>query len=361
LARDPDHVAALTTRGNALRALGRLDEALADYDRALAILPHNVGAHFNRALCRLQLGDFEQGWLEYEWRWHKETHNKHPHIFAHPLWLGREPVAGKTVLLHAEQGLGDALQFCRFAPLVSRLGANVMLAVAPVLHGLLTSLPGVSLIVSKSDTTPRFDLQCPLLSLPLALGTRLETIPADIPYLAAPAPHRRKWQARLGPRSGPRIGLAWSGNPEHGNDANRSMTLDQAAGLIPEALIRAGLTLHCLQRDMRPRDIPALAMLPQIIFYGADLAEMSDTAALIAELDLVISVDTAVLHLAGALGVPVWGLLPLACDWRWLTAREDTPWYPTMRLFRQPALGAWETVIARVRGELELWFAAHPG
>jgi hypothetical protein len=179
---------------------------------------------------------------------------------------------------------------------------------------------------------PRFDVQCPLLSLPLAFRTRLNTIPAPVPYLAAPEAYRRKWRDRLGPHQGARVGLAWADNPNHRNDHNRSMTLETAMSMLPD-----GIRIYCLQRDMRPRDIPMLAMLPQIEYFGSGLADFSDTAALIAEMDLVISVDTSVLHLAGAMGAPVWGLLPYACDWRWLLERSDSPWYPTMRLFRQPA------------------------
>ncbi len=343
LACDPDFAAAFTTRGNALRSLGRIDEALAAYDRAVALTPNHAVVRFNRAVCLLVNGDFERGWPEYEWRWHMPSHHEKPRTFDQPLWLGEQSLMGKRIVLHREQGLGDTIQFCRYAPLVSTKGATVIMGVAPSLHGLLTSLAGVSLIVSNaSEMVPDFDYQTPLLSLPLAFRTQLETIPASIPYLQPPEMHRRKWRDRLGERRGIRVGLAWSGNPNHSGDRVRTIRLEQAVSMVPE-----DLTIHCLQRDLRSDDVPGLAMNPRVVFHGPDLADFCDTAALIAEMDLVISVDTAVLHLAGALGARVWGLLPVACDWRWLSERTDSPWYPTMRLFRQDN---WRLVKVVVKG-----------
>ena len=352
LALDPSWWAAYTTRGNSLRALGRIPEAQATYDRAIELAPHNAAARLNRALCLLVSGDFDRGWAEYEWRWRTAHHQQHARLYDQPLWLGQQPVAGRTLLIHAEQGLGDTLQFCRYAEPLAALGATVLLAAPQVLHGLLTSLAGVSLLVGSAEAAPPFDLQCPLLSLPLAFRTRHDTIPARVPYLQVPAPYRAKWRTRLGPPRGVRIGLAWSGNPKHGNDRNRSIPLDLASRMIPN-----GAEVYCLGREMRPPDIPALAAIPHLQFFGPELAEFADTAALAAAMDLVITVDTAVLHLAGALGLPTWGLLPFACDWRWMLGREDTPWYPTMRLFRQPAPGDWSPIVEAVRTAADAFVA----
>ena len=344
LAIDPGFAAAFTTRANALRSLGRNREALETYDRAVSFTPDSALVRFNRAVCLLLLGDFERGWEEYEWRWDMASHHERPRIFEQPTWRGEGPVTGKRIILHREQGFGDTIQFCRYASLVAELGATVILGTSPSLHGLMGTLPGVSLIVSTADALPAFDLQCPLLSLPLAFNTRLETIPAKVPYLSVPEPHRRKWRERLGPKRNMRIGLAWSGNPEHAGDRFRTISLETAVSMLPR-----DATIHCLQKEIRPSDVPALAMAPHVVFHGTELGDFSDTAALIAEMDLVVSIDTVVLHLAGALAVPTWGLIPMACDWRWLTDRSDSPWYPTLRLFRQTRTGDWETVAQNVR------------
>jgi Tfp pilus assembly protein PilF len=352
---DPSDTRAYTTRGHALRALGRVNEALENYDRAVAAFPSNGVLHFNRAACLLLLGDFERGLTEYEWRWQRPQAKQHERILRLPLWLGDASIAGKTILLHAEQGIGDTIQFCRYASLVAELGAKVLIGVPPPLRDLMATIRGVAGIVSQVDVIPGFDLQCPLLSLPLAFRTRLDTIPAEVPYLFAPQAWRDKWRARLGSRRHFRVGIAWAGNPAHRNDHNRSLTLEQIVGLVPP-----NVEFYCLQRDMRPRDIPALAMYPHVRYLGADLADFSDTAAVIAEMDLVISVDTSVLHLAGAMGAPAWGLLPSVCDWRWLLDRPDSPWYPSIRLFRQDTHGDWSSVLALVGQELERTIQASP-
>ncbi len=356
LALDPSYRQAHTTRGHALRSLGRIAEALEDYNRAVAWSPTNGATLFNRGSCLLLAGDFERGWPDYECRWRSSQLDQMGLIVQQPLWRGETSIAGKTILLHAEQGIGDTIQFCRYASLVADMGARVLLGVPPPLHGLMSTLRGISGIVSKVDIVPAFDLQCPLLSLPLAFGTRLDSIPARVPYLAVPDEHRRKWRLKLGARHDVRIGVAWAGNPAHRSDHNRSLTLEAALGLASE-----GVELVCLQRDMPPRDVPALAMFPEVRYFGSDLVDFLDTAALIAEMDLVISVDTSVLHLAGAIGVPVWGLLPLACDWRWLTDRSDSPWYPTMRLFRQSVQGQWESVIETIREQARQWIEGRAG
>src|SRR5208283_1267836 len=282
LALDPGSASALNIRGNALRHLGHIAAALGSYERAVAAAPELAQSHFNRAVCRLLAGDFARGWDEYEWRRQLPGFEKGAPRPQQPLWLGDQDIAGRTILLYAEQGHGDTIQFSRYVPLVAEKGAAVVLGVQPLLNSLLASLPGVRQIVGPSDRSLPPDFRCPLLSLPLAFGTRLETIPATVPYLAAPAANLRRWQERLGPRRGPRVGIAWSGNRQHKSDRDRSLRLDE---LAPIAAL--GLPLYCLQREMRPNDLPDFAMFTNIEYYGDALRDFADTAALIAQLDLV--------------------------------------------------------------------------
>jgi tetratricopeptide (TPR) repeat protein len=343
LALKPDYVEAYSNRGKALHQLNRHDEALASYAKALALRPDHATAHWNEGLARLVCGDFERGWPAYEWRW-KMPAMSPARNFSQPLWKGDADLAGKTVLLHAEQGFGDTIQFCRYVPMVAARGARVVLEVPPPLKPLLESLAGVQQVIARSEPLPQFDCHCALLSLPLAFDTRLETVPAAVPYLAAPPDRAALWARRLGPKAGPRVGIAWAGRPTNWNDRNRSIDVAALLGLaIP------GITLVSLQKQLRTSDRELLAAQPHIRRLGEELADFADTAAVIAQLDLVISVDTAVAHLAGALGKPVFILLPYAPDWRWLLERTDSPWYPTARLFRQPRPGDWDSLIAEVR------------
>ena len=354
LAIRPDYAEALNIRGVVLHGLGRLDAALASFARALAIRPDYADAHWSEALCRLLAGDFAAGWAKYEWRWRTRLHADAGQTFAQPPWLGEPEVAGKTVLLHAEQGFGDTIQFCRYATLLAERGARVVLQVQPELKSLLVALAGVHVVLARGEPLPDFDFHCPLLSLPLAFGTTLGTIPSRIPYLAPrPAPVER-WRARLAAARPPRIGIAWSGNAQHRNDRHRSIGL----GLFAR-LLYVGGTLVSLQKELRDGDRQWLAAHPEVLHAGDDLSDFADTAVLISLLDVVISVDTVVAHLAGAMGKPVWILLPaLGVDWRWLLGREDSPWYPSARLFRQPAVGDWDSVMERVASELRLRFGA---
>ena len=347
LAVRPDYAEALYNRGITLDELKRFDEALASYARALHARPDYVEAHWNEALLRLLTGDFSRGWAKYEWRWKNESLAMPKRNFAQPLWLGEDAIDGKTVLLHSEQGFGDTIQFCRYVPLVAARGARVIAEVAGPLQELMSNLSGATQVISKGNPLPDFDYQCPLLSLPLAFGTRLETIPSPTPYLHAPAQASKAWQARLGPKTRPRIGLAWSGNAAHKNDQNRSIGLQFLSPLLD-----IGATFVSLQKDVRDADAAFLREREDILHFGDALKDFSDTAALISNLDLVISVDTSVAHLAGALGKPVWVLLTYVPDWRWLLDRDDSPWYPTARLFRQNDARTWDDVIARVRDRL---------
>jgi tetratricopeptide (TPR) repeat protein len=343
----PDFPEALDNRGATLAGLGRHAEALADFARAIALVPDFDSAHFDEAVTRLVTGDFTRGWEKFEWRWRDVALRARPRNFTQPLWDGSAAVAGKTILLHAEQGFGDTIQFCRYAPLVAARGADVILEVPAPLARLLGALPGVSRVIPGGQPLPAFDLHCPLLSLPRAFGTQLDSIPASPSAIAAEPALVERWRTKLGPGRGLRIGLAWSGRPAHANDRNRSIALARLLRALPE-----GLELISLQKDLRDGDAATLAADARIRRFEDDLVDFAETAGLVACLDLVVTVDTAVAHLAGALRRPVWVLLPFAPDWRWLLEREDSPWYPSARLFRQTAIGDWDGVLARVRAEL---------
>jgi tetratricopeptide (TPR) repeat protein len=355
IAIQPDCADAFYNRGNALKELNRPDEALASYEKAIALKPEHVEVHWNESLLRLLIGDFERGWAKYEWRWRSRALALRNRNFLQPLWLGADTVYGKTILLHGEQGLGDTIQFCRYAPLVAARGARVILEVDESLRELVSGLAGVSQYVSKGETLPQFDLHCPLLSLPLAFGTRLETIPSTTPYLLAPAHAAANWEALLTGKTRPRIGMVWSGDPRHKEDRNRSIALRT---LLP--LLDVAATFVSLQRDVRTGDAQLLEEQKGILHFGGNLGAFSDTAALISHLDLVITVDTSVAHLAGALNRPVWILLPFIPDWRWLLDRDDSPWYPTARLFRQDSSRDWQGVVERIRDELHVWIESRP-
>jgi tetratricopeptide (TPR) repeat protein len=333
-------------RALVLTALRRADEALASYDRAVSLRPDYAQAHLNDAMLKLLTGDFGRGWAKYEWRWKKESAAV-AHSFQQPPWLGEDAISGKTILIHSEQGLGDTIQFCRYVPLVVARGAQVIFEVAKPLQKLMTGLAPTAQVISRGDPLPDFDVHCPLLSLPLAFGTRLETVPSDVPYLEAPSPSLTDWDARLGPKGRPRIGLVWSGNAMNERDKERSIGL---RSFLP--LLDVDATFVSLQKDVPAPDAALLRERGDILHVGDELGDFSDTAELISQLDLVISVDTSVAHLAGALGKPVWILVTHIPDWRWLLDREDSPWYPTARLFRQPRVDDWDSVITRVHDAL---------
>lgn len=346
LAAMPGHPQILTNRGHVLRRLDRPAEALAEFKAALAAAPEFAEAHFETAMAHLTLGDFEAGWQAYEWRWKTGAFAPHRRSFQAPLWLGSEPVGGRTILLHAEQGFGDTIQFIRYAPLLAVRGANVICEVQPELLPLLSQIENVS-VVAAGETLPLFDLHCPLLSLPLAFKTEMTTVPAAVPYLAVPEDRRDRWQTRL-PPDRPRAGFVWSGSSTHKNDANRSIPLARLAPLFADPALR----YISLQTELRSADRDILRNFPNLVHLGDTIGDFADTAAIIASLDVVVSVDTAVAHLAGAMGKPVLILLPHAADFRWMRERSNTPWYPTAKLLRQPAPGEWNSVVARLRDEL---------
>ncbi|BCK86457.1 photosystem I assembly protein Ycf3 [Sideroxyarcus emersonii] len=351
VALKPDYAEAYSNRGVVLQDLWRLDEALESLDRAIALKPDHAAAYWNKALLKILTGDFAAGWRLYEWRW-KDCQKDQARDFAQPLWLGEQPVSGKTLLIHAEQGLGDVVQFCRYAPMAAALGARVVLEVHAPLVALLATLEGGCTIVEKGQPLPPFDLHCPVMSLPLAFKTTLANIPATVPYLHADAGKQLAWRRRLGDAAQPRVGLVWSGSATHKNDRNRSIPLQQL-----EPLLGLPLEFHALQSEVRRHDETALAAFGQIHLHQDELGDFSETAALLQQMDLVITVDTAVAHLAGAMGKPVWILLPFAPDYRWMLDRNDSPWYPSATLFRQPAAGDWPAVITNVGRELRSRYA----
>ena len=351
-----DYAEAYNNRGSALRDLLQPLAAITCYDKAIALQPDFAKAQLNRSLCLLQMGDFEHGWKSYEWRWKDEAMQKAVRQFSQPLWLGAEPLHGKTILLHAEQGFGDTLQFCRYVRLVSDLGARVILEVQAPLAGLLAGLDGVAQVVKRGEPLPAFDCHCPLLSLPLAFKTRLDNLPVCARYLAPLPDKLAQWTARLGEQSKPRVGLVWSGSATHKNDRNRSVRLSEWLKFLPE-----GLQYISLQKETRAIDKETLALNPHIAHFDDDIRDFSDTAALCSLVDVVVSVDTSVAHLACALGKPVWIALPLNPDWRWLLERGDSPWYPSATLYRQETAGDWEDVFRRMGDGLVALAAPLPG
>jgi len=354
-------------RANVLRDLGRIEAALADYDRALTLNPEFARAHVNRSLAWLSIGEFEKGWRDYEWRWKDESgwilHRKKNTL--KPLWLGAEPLASKTILVHSEQGFGDTIQFCRYTRLVADLGARVILEVPAVLCDLLATLPGVSRVIAHGDPLPSFDYYCPLLSLPLAFKTTLESVPAHNPPLSSSAERLRLWEERLGPREKMRVGLVWAG-ASHAEREERSSVSGRDIPLAKLAPLRhSGIEFYSLQKgECAESELRELVDRrwdgPELEDFTSALHDFADTAALMQQLDLIITVDTSTAHLAGALGLPVWVLNRYSGCWRWLTDRTDSPWYPTLRLYRQERPGDWDGVVEKVRADLEKLLHPHP-
>ena len=346
LAIRPGYFEALVNRANALLQLGRAEAAVVDLDRALEQQPDDPGARFNRGQMLLLLGRYAEGWRDNESRWGLKRFGGVRRDFPQPLWRG-EDLAGRVILLHGEQGLGDTIQFCRYAPLVAARGGVVIIEAPASLVPLLASLPGVAGTVAFGATLPPFDLHCPMMSLPLAFGTTPATIPAPPVYLYADPGRVEGWAPELQEGAAPRIGLVWSGNAALQVDPSRFMRLDDA---LP--LLGPGRTFYALQKDVPVAEQALLAATPELHHLGARFGDWTDTAAVIAQLDLVITVDTSVAHLAAAMGKPTWLMLRAVADWRWGVGREESAWYPSARLFRQTAPGDWPGVVARVRGAL---------
>jgi tetratricopeptide (TPR) repeat protein len=359
IAADPALAEAHASRGCTLDCLGRPQEALSSCERAIALKPDYATAHLNRAMTLLRVGRFPEGWAEYEWRW-KNTESalyRDRRQSCVPLWLGREPLAGRTILLRSEQGYGDTLQFCRYASRVRERGATVVLEVHPALKRVMSGLEGVTQVISRDEPTPVVDFQCPLMSLPLAFGTTLETIPSGQRYLTGEPELVKRWRARLGERRGLRVGLVWSGGlrpnePEYWSaNARRNIELQSLLELDHPRIEYVSLQKG-QPAEAEPQELRRSGRAPRLVDQTHELSDFAETAALIENLDLVVAVDTATAHLAAALGKPTWILSRFDGCWRWLMSRSDSPWYPSVRLFRQPAPGTWEPVVRQVRAEL---------
>jgi tetratricopeptide (TPR) repeat protein len=356
----PDSAEAYSNRGNVLQQLQRVDEAMMSFDQSIAIRPDYAEAHYNKAMCSLLAGDFANGWNGYEWRlkskqWSRLSENRD---FPVPLWLGGQSLEGRTILLHSEQGLGDSIQFCRYAKLLADFGARVILEVQRPLGPVLADLEGVAQVLLQGDALPHFDYHCSLMSLPLAFRTTLSNVPSRVPYLKARPTDVLRWRGMLGERRGMRIGLVWSGGLRPNQPELRSVNERRNVPLAKFAVLKnPGIEFFSLQKGQPAES--ELARLraqnwdgPEIRDFSDELRDFSDTAALVESLDLVISVDTSVAHVAGALGKPVWLLNRYDTCWRWMLNRSDSPWYPTMRIYRQEAAGDWDGVLRRVREDV---------
>jgi len=362
----PDYAGAYNNRGIARHEQKQLDEAIADFDKAISMKPDYAEPYWNKALTLLLGGDLEKGFELYEWRWKGSKLNLASRNFAQPLWLGEEPLAGKRILLYFEQGLGDTIHFCRYAPLVARMGAQVFLQAQPPLVGLLASLAGVSGVFAEGEVLPDFDYQCPILSLPLAFKTVLNTIPDPTPYLHADPAKARAWRERIGERKKLQVGIVWNGGfrgdqPEVWilND-RRNIPLD----VFARALSGIDVDFFSLQKgdpaesEIRGREAEFWPR-GNLYNFAGEIKDFADTAALIANLDLVITVDTSTAHLAAALGKPTWILNRFDTDWRWLLERDDSPWYRSVKLYRQDASWHWEPILKRVAGDLARLASEH--
>jgi tetratricopeptide (TPR) repeat protein len=358
---NPSYIEAHNNYGTALAAMGRTKDALAVYQVALWLKPDYAEVHWNRALAWLQTGDYARGWPEYEWRWKRKRARPRP--FEQPRWDG-QPLDGKTILIYCEQGMGDTIQFIRYAKRVQEAGGRVLVECPPELMGLLKSCPGIDQLVPERSELPPFDVQVPLLSLPGIFKTTLDTVPAEIPYLSVEGGGWRV-EGERSPLPPPpstllKVGIAWQGNPKHRWDRHRSIPLGQF-----EPLARVvGVKLYSLQKGPGVEQLSALGGRFQVTDFGEALdgkaGPFMDTAAILSSLDLLITCDSVLCHLAGALGKPVWVAVSFLSDWRWMHGREDTPWYPTMRLFRQTDLGDWTPVFERMTGELARLVASRP-
>jgi tetratricopeptide (TPR) repeat protein len=344
LALNPRHIDAHNNLGSAYKDLGRLEEAAACYQQAIWLDPANASSRWNRSLVWLQMGDFGRGWHEYEWRWKRK--NSAPPAYRQPRWDGA-PLAGRTILLHGEQGLGDMIQFIRYADLVQRTAGKVVVACPRCLRRIFSSMSSIDRFVHEGEELPHFDVHAPLMSLPLLMGTTASTIPAQTPYLAPDSESVKHWKERLREPTRYRIGIAWQGNPRHRLDRHRSVPL---AAFEPIAAL-PNVELISLQQGDGAEDVKDHRQFPiRVVFDdpAAPLADFAEVAAVIQNLNLVVSADTAIAHLAGAVGASVYLALAAVCDWRWQLHRSDSSWYPTMTLFRQTQLDRWNEVFERM-------------
>jgi tetratricopeptide (TPR) repeat protein len=348
IAIKPDYAEVYSNLGVVHQELGMPNDAISSYDKAISIKPDFAESYWNKSLSLLLCGEFKTGWELYEWRWKKKSGKKFEHnrSFSQPLWLGVEALKDKTILLHSEQGFGDTIQFCRYAKLVKALGARVILEIPKPLLSLLQGLEGADELIEDGKPLPHFDYHCPLMSLPLAFKTELNTIPSPTSYFKSDSNKVAKWRDRLGEKTAPRIGLVWNGRAEHTNDHNRSLTLATLTHQLPDHF-----EYVCLQNEIRDTDQEALKK-SSIKYFGAEINDFTETQALCEVMDLVISVDTCMAHLSGALGKPTWVILPYSPDWRWLLDRDDSPWYVSVKLHRQCEGRNWGPVLQCVVKDL---------
>jgi tetratricopeptide (TPR) repeat protein len=350
---NPDLAAAYYNRGLIFLELKQYQEADESYNRAIKLEPNKGDAYWNKSNLKILQGCYEEGWQLFEWRWKTTFLNLQPRNFKQPLWLGRESIANKIILIHHEQGLGDSIQFSRYISFLEKYNPKEIILEAPqALISVLSSLRGNFKVIKLGDPLPHFDYYCPIMSLPLAFKTTLESIPSEMPYLYADKNKNLLWEKKLGDKIKPRVGLVWSGFKGHKNDRNRSLLLKQL-----ESIFSLPFEFHSLQKEIRDNDLEVLNSYNQIRQHQDDLIDFSNTAALIHHLDLIISVDTSVAHLAGALGKKVFLMLPYAPDYRWMDQRTDTPWYPTMTLFRQPKADDWTSVVSELCIEIKNFFS----
>lgn len=346
----PNHPTAFLSRGNCLFHLQRFQEAIDSFEKSIVIHPSSA-AHLNQGLCRLILGDFARGWQEYEWRT-KNDNGIYKLSIPGLLWTGNESLSEKTIFLYAEQGLGDSILMLRYINNISALGAKIILNIQPPLKSIASTLEGIEHIIIPGEYPPNYDYHCPLMSLPLAFQTNINSIPNNIPYLFTSKDKREYWEQRIGDKFKKYVGIVWSGNPDNKTDQDRSIKLMQLLHLK-----RNNVALFCLKKDISAADKKTLNE-HNIAYFDNEIHDFSDTAALVDCMDLIISVDTSVAHLAGAMGKPTWVLLANNADWRWLLERTDSPWYPSVRLFRQQQPNDWAGVLEEVEIALDKEFLA---
>jgi len=340
----PDHFQAYNNRGLAHRELRQYSDAIVDFEKSTEINPSFHDGYWNASLCLLALGNFEKGWKLYEYRWSSTSFTSPRRDFLAPLWLGNENLSGKTILLHSEQGLGDSLQFCRYVPLVEALECKVILEIEPQLSRLLRSISSRIQIVEKNSLLPHFDFHCPLMSLPLAFGTSAKTIPENGAYLRVEQDRVKWWRTKLGEKKRPRVGIVWRGNPAHSNDLNRSIPL---CDILSE--LSQDFDWFCLQKDLSKDEETLIETSTNLEHFNGIITDFADTGALSKALDAILCVDTSIAHLGGALGIPVYLLLPYIADFRWQSEGITSPWYQSLKLYRQGPDRAWNDPLKKAQ------------
>lgn len=351
---DPSNIDGWLNLGNTLKDLHRHGEAIQSFEQAAMLNPKLPSIHWNKALTQISMGNFKDGWELYEWGWSAGERGI-PRKFSRPTWLGKEPISGKTILIYREQGLGDLIQFSRYLPMLEKLGARVILEAPKSLVNLMGTLSKSIKVIEEDQLLPPFDFVCPVMSLPFAFQTTLESIPANVPYLHVDEAKKKIWHTKLGAKIKPRIGLVWSGSMTNKIDLNpcarRNIPLEKL-----KQLFELPLEFHALQKEFRPEDLPLLAEIKNLNLHQDDLNDFCDTAALVKEMDLVISVCTSVAHLSGALNHPTWILLPYSADYRWMQNPTDSPWYPSVELIRQDHIGGYASQIKTLLEKLSSKF-----